>query len=79
MKFSILAFGAVLVALVSGLAIPNPEAAVEERGIYSVGRQPVCEEDVATEDGEYRLPSCSSLAPKFNTSSRNPERDMIGP
>jgi hypothetical protein len=44
MKFSILAFGAVLVALVSGLAIPNPEAAVEERGIYSVGRQPVCEE-----------------------------------
>jgi hypothetical protein len=59
MKFSILAFGAVLVALVSGLAIPNPEAAVEERGIYSVGRQPVCEEDVATEDGEYRLPSCS--------------------
>jgi len=59
MKFSILAFGAVLVALVSGLVIPNPEAAVEERGIYSVGRQPVCEEDVATEDGEYRLPSCS--------------------
>jgi hypothetical protein len=59
MKFSILAFGAVLVALVSGLAIPNPESAVEERGIYSVGRQPVCEEDVATEDGEYRLPSCS--------------------
>ncbi len=59
MKLSIIYFGTALVALVSGLAIPNPALEVEERGIYSAGRQPVCEEDIATaDDGEYHLPSC---------------------